>query len=51
MIPPTGKRFVARQTHWFRVREDKLAEHWATREDLPAMLQLGVIAPPGPPGR
>ena len=25
----------------------KLAEHWATREDLPAMLQLGVIAPPG----
>jgi predicted ester cyclase len=51
VIPPTGKRFVSRQTHWFRVRGDKLAEHWATREDLPAMLQLGVIAPPGPPAR
>ncbi|MDF2744090.1 MAG: hypothetical protein K0S88_5467 [Actinomycetia bacterium] len=25
------------------------AEHWATREDLPAMLQLGVVQPPGPP--
>jgi hypothetical protein len=23
------------------------AEHWATREDLPAMLQLGVVQPPG----
>jgi hypothetical protein len=22
-------------------------EHWATREDLPAMIQLGVIQPPG----
>jgi len=25
------------------------AEHWATHEDLPAMLQLGVVQPPGPP--
>jgi len=49
VIPPTGKRFVARQSHWFRVQDGKLAEHWATREDLPAMIQLGVIQPPGPP--
>jgi len=48
-IPPTGRRFVARQSHWFRVEEGQLAEHWATREDLPAMIQLGVIQPPGPP--
>jgi predicted ester cyclase len=48
-IPPTGRRFVARQSHWFRVEEGKLAEHWATREDLPTMIQLGVIQPPGPP--
>ena len=47
-IPPTGKRFVARQSHWFRVEGDKLAEHWATRDDLSAMLQLGVIQRPGP---
>jgi ketosteroid isomerase-like protein len=26
----------------------RLAEHWATREDLVAMLQLGVVQPPGP---
>ena len=49
MLPPTGKRFAARQSHWFRVADGKLAEHWATREDLPAMLQLGVVRPPGPP--
>jgi predicted ester cyclase len=49
VVPPTGKRFVARQSHWFRVENGRLAEHWATREDLVAMLQLGVIQPPGPP--
>ena len=43
------KRFAARQSHWFQVENDKLAEHWATREDLVAMLQLGVVQPPGRP--
>jgi predicted ester cyclase len=51
MLPPTGKRFSAHQSHWFRVEQGRLAEHWANREDLPTMLQLGVIQPPGrPPG-
>jgi predicted ester cyclase len=49
VMPPTGKRFAARQSHWFRVENGKLAEHWATREDLVAMLQLGVVQPPGRP--
>ena len=47
VVPPTSKRFEARQSHWFRIQEGKLAEHWATREDLVAMLQLGVVQPPG----
>jgi predicted ester cyclase len=47
MVPATGKRFSARQSHWFRVEGSKLAEHWATRDDLSAMLQLGLIQPPG----
>jgi predicted ester cyclase len=47
VVPPTGKRFSARQSHWYRVVDGKLVEHWATREDLAAMLQLGVIQPPG----
>jgi ketosteroid isomerase-like protein len=46
---PTGRRFAARQSRWFRVEGGRLAEHWATREDLVAMLQLGIVQPPGRP--
>jgi predicted ester cyclase len=49
VVPPTGKRFAARQSHWFRIEGGRLAEHWATREDLVAMLQLGVVQPPARP--
>ena len=49
VMPPTGKRFSSRQSHWFRVENGRLAEHWATRDDLTAMLQLGVVPRPGPP--
>ncbi len=49
IMPPTGKKFSARQTHWYRVEDGKLAEHWATRDDLTAMIQIGAITPPGPP--
>ena len=47
VIPPTGRRFSARQSHWYRVLGGRLVEHWATREDLSVMLQLGVLGPPG----
>ncbi len=45
VVPPTGKRFEARQSHWIRVADAELIEHWAKREDLPTMLQLGIIQP------
>ena len=48
-VPPTGKRFSSRSSHWFRIADGKLAEHWATRDDLTAMMQLGLVQPPGPP--
>jgi predicted ester cyclase len=47
VVPPTGRRFKSRQSHWYRVEDGKLAEHWATREDLPAMMQLGIVESPG----
>ena len=49
VLPPTGRSFSARQSHWFRIRDGRLAEHWATRDDLSAMIQLGVVPMPGPP--
>jgi len=49
MLPPTGRTFTAEQSHWYRVAEGRLAEHWATRDDLTALVQLGIVTPPGSP--
>ena len=46
-IPPTGKRFTAEHVHWHRVADGKLVERWAVRDDLGALIQLGIIDPPG----
>jgi predicted ester cyclase len=43
-IAPTGRRVVARQSHWFRVAEGRVAEHWAVRDDLGMLQQLGVVS-------
>ena len=42
-IAPTGKRVAVQQTHRFRVADGKVAEHWAVRDDLGMMRQLGVM--------
>ena len=42
-IAPTGERVVVQQVHWFRVADGKVAEHWAVRDDLGMMRQLGVM--------
>jgi predicted ester cyclase len=42
-IAPTGKRFAAQQSHWFRVMDCRLAEHWAVRDDLGMLQQLGIM--------
>ena len=46
-LPASGKAFDAEQSHWFRLTDGKIAEHWATRDDLTTMLQLGSFADPG----
>ncbi len=45
-LPPSGRRFKADQSHWFRLEHGKIAGHWATRDDLTSMLQLGVVSMP-----
>ena len=45
-LPPTGKRFSVRQMHLHRLRDGQVIEHWAVREDLGMLQQLGVIPAP-----
>jgi predicted ester cyclase len=47
VMPPTGKAFTATQTHWFRIRDGLIVEHWANRDDLTMARQAGWV-PPSP---
>lgn len=44
-FPPTDRRFAVTQSHWFRIKDGKVTEHWANRDDLGMGIQLGW----GPP--
>ena len=46
-FPPTSKATSATQTHWFRLADGKVIEHWANRDDMTMAQQLGWI-PPSP---
>ncbi|TDU88215.1 putative ester cyclase [Kribbella voronezhensis] len=45
VFPPTGRTFATTQSHWFRVADGKVIEHWANRDDMGHALQLGWIPP------
>ncbi len=42
--PATGKEFATKQIHIWRVKGDKVIEHWSVRDDLGQALELGLIA-------
>ncbi len=44
-FPPRGRTFAVTQTHWFRMRDGLVAEHWANRDDLGMGQQLGWNPP------
>jgi predicted ester cyclase len=46
-FPARCRRFASTQTHWFRIADGKVIEHWANRDDLATATQLGW-APPSP---
>ena len=46
---PTGRRFQVQHMHMYRVRDGKLVEHWACRDDLGQLTQLGLLPTPHPP--
>ncbi|TCO19040.1 SnoaL-like polyketide cyclase [Kribbella steppae] len=45
VFPPTGKTFAITQSHWLRVEDGKVIEHWANRDDLGQAKQLGWVPP------
>lgn len=44
-LPPTGRTFAVTQTHWFRINDGKVIEHWANRDDRGMGEQLGWTPP------
>lgn len=47
VFPATGTRFAVTQTHWFKVADGMVIEHWANRDDMGQAMQLSWI-PPSP---
>ncbi len=45
VMPPTGQACSITQTHWFRVADGKVIEHWANRDDMGMARQLGWVPP------
>jgi predicted ester cyclase len=45
VFPPTNRTFAMTQSHWFRIEDGKIIEHWANRDDLGMARQLGWIPP------
>ena len=47
VFPPTNRVFAMTPSHWFRVEDGRVVEHWANRDDLGMGRQLGWV-PPSP---
>jgi len=47
-IAPTGRSFAVRQVHMLRLEDGLIREHWAVRDDLGVLVQLGAVEPPTP---
>jgi steroid delta-isomerase-like uncharacterized protein len=42
-LPPTGKHISTTSIHIFRFADGQLVEHWANRDDLGLLQQLGAV--------
>ena len=46
-VAPTQKHFEVLHIHWFKLRDGKIVDHYAARDDIDMMRQLGLL-PPAP---
>jgi predicted ester cyclase len=44
-VEPTGRSFEVQHMHMYRVLDGKIAEHFANRDDVGMMRQLGLLPP------
>jgi len=42
-VEPTHKRFVVQHMHWYKLREGRIVDHYASRDDLGMTQQLGLL--------
>lgn len=49
-VPPTGRSVSVQHIHMFRLKDGQIVEHWANRDDVEMMRQLGLHPPMTPPG-
>jgi len=42
-VPATHKRFEVEHIHWYKLRDGKIVDHYAVRNDLLMMKQLGLL--------
>ena len=45
MPTPKGVKTAVEMVHIWRLANEKIIEHWAVRDDLGLMFQLGVVSP------
>ena len=46
-LAPTGKFAAVQHIHIFRITNGKIVEHWAVRDDLSFLQQVGLFPGPG----
>jgi len=42
-VAPTGRHMDVQHIHWFVLENGLIAEHWASRDDVDMMQQLGLL--------
>ena len=47
-VAPTHKHFEVQHIHWYELRAGKIVDHYATRDDIGMMQQLGLLPAPPP---